>query len=767
MSRLIISTTKSPRIWMTVVFFALPLISTALFESNAATADLASSRPAGAETIDGPWTPIPMDATTDGTIIVRKVAYPRSTSQTFTFSGDVSGTIPNGGLLTVTGVPAPGSYTSTEAVPGGWQLESIQCDDGTHHWGNTATFDVGLAETIQCTFYNVENGTEPCLELTGRWPYGPSHAVDVDTTTVFMGSGAALVSVDASAPSNPLELDAVDLDQVVRGVDVSGNQVFVTTSVGYDGSLVIVDATNPADLQHVGDVYIAEPNGLEVAGSYAYIASGGWDLTIVDVIDPSNPTVTGLLSLPGIALDVSLSGNLAVVATGYDGVRIVDVTSPLAPFEVGSIELGQYARAVDVVGLYAYVANDSDGLTIINIADPAHPLVAGSYATMGALGVQVEGTLAYVSDSWWGLKVIDVSNPTSPSPVGGLSSVGRSEQVVVVGEYAYLSANRSDLQIVDISLPSAPVATGALTYPDEAYDADLIGDFAYLSLGYEGDILVLDVSDPTSPSEAALFSTIGAAEALQPVGSYAFQAAGPDGLRVLDVSDPAAPSDIGGVDTPGWGTDVAVLGDYAYLADSNGGLRVMDVSTPSSPFEAGSVSTPGSAIDVVTDGAHAYVAIYSAGIHVYSVNLPGAPPQHVGSINPTGSERALAMRGSHVFVAGTSGLRVIDVSNPAAPEEVGFYDDYVNATDIVLQGQFAHITAGYEGIVTYDVSDPTAPILVDRIPLASNPTAVAAGRSRLLITQDEVEFEMVTPCGLLMADDFETGDLQYWASSTE
>ena len=154
--------------------------------SPAETADLATEVSVGTTSNFGPWTPIPMDATTDGTIIVRKVAYPRSTGQLFSFSGDVSGTIPNGGLLTVTGVPAPGTYTSTEAVPGGWQLESIQCDDGTHHWYDTATFEVGLAETIQCTFYNVENGSEPCRELTGRWPYGPSHAVDVDGTTVFM-----------------------------------------------------------------------------------------------------------------------------------------------------------------------------------------------------------------------------------------------------------------------------------------------------------------------------------------------------------------------------------------------------------------------------------------------------------------------------------------------------------------------------------------------------------------------------------------------------
>ncbi len=762
MSRLIRSTTKSPRFWMATVFFLLPLIASGVLDSGAEGLDTKLVSAEACTAAEAPWTPFPMDATTDGTLIVRKVAYPRDTSQMFNFTGDVSGTIPSGGTLTVTDVPAPGTYTSSESVPGGWQLSSIQCDDETHHWGNTATFEIGLSQTIQCTFYNVENGSEPCRELTGRWPYGPSHALDGDGTTVFMGSGSALVSVNASAPSNPQELDAFDLEQLIRGVEVRSNQVFVTTSIGYDGSLVILDATNPADLQHVGDVYVAAPEGLEVAGSYAYIASSGWDLTIVDISDPSNPTVVTSLDLPGHAQDVSLSGNLAVVATGYDGIRTVDVTTPSTPFEVGSLDLAQYAHEVDVVGLYAYVANDSDGLRIINIGDPAHPVEAGSFDTSDALGVHVEGTLAYVADSWWGLKVVDVSDPTSPVLVGEADIYGMLEQVVTEGGFAYISANRGDLQIVDISTPGTPTATGAVIFPDEAYDADLIGDFVYLSLGYEGDILVLDVSDPTSPSEATYFSTNGAAEALQPVGSYAYVAAGDSGLRVLDVSDPALPADIGGVDTPGWGADVAVFGNHAYLADASGGLRVMDVSTPSSPFEAGSASTPGSAINIVTDGVHVFVAVYSSGVHVYSVVNPAAP-QHVGSVNPLGNEWALALSGSHLFVAGSAGLRVIDVSNPATPTEVAYYNTYISATEIALQGTFAYLATDYDGVLTFDVSDPLTPILVDADLPTGLATAIGTGRGLTLIAQQEIELEIRSPCGLLMADDFETGGLQYWS----
>jgi hypothetical protein len=750
-----------------MVFFAVPLISAAVLSSAVGEPAPVSGPSAPWADSGEPWTPVPMDATSDGTIIVRKVAYPRDTAQTFTFTGDVAGTIPSGGTLTVTDLPVPGTYTSTEIVPSGWSLQSIQCDDGSHFWSNTATFDFAVAQSLQCTFYDIEQGSEPCQELTGRWPYGPSHALDVDGATVFMGSGSALVSVDASAPSNPFELDAFDLEQVVRGVEVVGNHVFVTTAIGYDGSLVILDATNPADLQRVGDVYVPDPKGLEVAGSYAYIASGGWDLAVVDIVDLSSPTVVTYLYLPGNAVDVSLSGSLAIVATGYDGIRTVDVTSPSAPVEVGSLDLGQYSHAVDVVGLYAYVATDSDGLTIINIGDPAHPLVAGSFDTLDALGVHVDGTLAYVADSWWGLKVVDVSNPTSPALVGNAPFVGMSEQVVVGGGYAFISANRSDLQIIDVTPPSSPTPVGALDFPNEAYDVDLIGDYAYLSLGYEGDILVLDVSDPAAPQQATYLDTSWGAESLQPAGSYAYLAAGDGGLRILDVSDPAAPVDIGGVNTPGWGTDVALVGDHAYLADGWSGLRVIDVSVPSAPFEVGSATTASAAVAVVADGGYAYVATQSDGIWVFDVAEPAAPLQ-LNPIDPLGSERALALRDSNLFAAGTRGVRVIDVTDPRTPHEIGFYDAYVNATDIALLGHLAYVATysyGYSEYLVYDVSDPTSPIMIDRVGIVSGPTALAVGRERVLVTQTEAELEIHSPCGLLMADDFETGDTRIWSAA--
>ena len=54
-----------------------------------------------------------------GNIIVEKQTIPDGDPATFTFTGDAAGTIGDGGLLLA--ATGPGTFTSTETVPGGWK----------------------------------------------------------------------------------------------------------------------------------------------------------------------------------------------------------------------------------------------------------------------------------------------------------------------------------------------------------------------------------------------------------------------------------------------------------------------------------------------------------------------------------------------------------------------------------------------------------------------------------------------------------------------
>jgi hypothetical protein len=98
-----------------------------------------------------------------GTIIVEKQTDPDGAPDNFTFIGHASGTISDGQKIVLGGLQ-PGTYTSTETVPAGWDLTSIVCDDSNSSGDvntGTATFRLEAGETVTCTFTNVQVGPIP------------------------------------------------------------------------------------------------------------------------------------------------------------------------------------------------------------------------------------------------------------------------------------------------------------------------------------------------------------------------------------------------------------------------------------------------------------------------------------------------------------------------------------------------------------------------------------------------------------------------------
>jgi len=74
----------------------------------------------------------------------------------FTFTGDVAGSIGGGGQLEEDNL-VPGEYTVRERIPTGWDLSSIRCDDDNSSGSvgtGTATINLDPGETVTCTYTN-------------------------------------------------------------------------------------------------------------------------------------------------------------------------------------------------------------------------------------------------------------------------------------------------------------------------------------------------------------------------------------------------------------------------------------------------------------------------------------------------------------------------------------------------------------------------------------------------------------------------------------
>ncbi|NCB43582.1 MAG: DUF11 domain-containing protein, partial [Clostridia bacterium] len=96
-----------------------------------------------------------------GKIIIEKQTLPDGDAQMFTFSGEVSGQIADGGILEK--IVIPGNYSVSEIVPSGWDLTGLVCDDTNSGEsvvaGATANINVENNETVKCTFTNTKRGS--------------------------------------------------------------------------------------------------------------------------------------------------------------------------------------------------------------------------------------------------------------------------------------------------------------------------------------------------------------------------------------------------------------------------------------------------------------------------------------------------------------------------------------------------------------------------------------------------------------------------------
>jgi hypothetical protein len=265
--------------------------------------------------------------------------------------------------------------------------------------------------------------------------------------------------------------------------------------------------------------------------------------------------------------------NYAYVADDEDSLKIIDISNPTSPTLKGNYDTG-YASGVQVVGNYAYVADWDSGLQIIDISNPTSPTLKGNYDTSYAKGVQVVGNYAYVAYDGSGLQIIDISNPTSPTLKGNYDTSGNAYGVQVVGNYAYVADGDSGLQIIDISNPTSPTLKGNY---DTIYavGVQVVGNYAYLADIASG-LQIIDISNPTSPTLKG--NTSGQARGVQVVGNYAYVADNDQGLQIIDISNPTSPTLKGNYDTNGSAWGVQVVGNYAYVADYEGGLKIIDVS---------------------------------------------------------------------------------------------------------------------------------------------------------------------------------------------
>lgn len=469
-------------------------------------------------------------------------------------------------------------------------------------------------------------------------------------------------------------------------------------------------------LDHLGS-WAGEVRKIVVRGDVAYVASG-LRLIVLDVSDPAHPRQIGVLDLGGRVFDLVVEESTALLAMGSEGLAIVDVADPTRPTLVS-----RNADALDspdgVVALDDVVYLVGSDMHLFDYSNRRVPEYIDHFRldrTAGAVAASRDYIYAAESMRGW-MHVIDARDPLHPTKRGSVDTGIAASAIAVDGTRVYVCHNKpapdGGISTVNVTDPDNPVVQGhyQLEHVTEAAVAD-----GLLYVMHSGALSILDLREPDEPRLLATTGWLGADELTVAVADGIAFVGDERGILTLDVSDPSRPHVLGRYDLPSWLHRTAVDGETMYVTDAHGFVHVVDISDPATPELISSYETgSGNTNDIVLDGGLAYIAVGDDGAQIVSLEDPRNPVL-LSSIPGVQDCWGIAVQGNMVYLGERypyGRFHVFDVSNPYEPRFLGGTVLSSNAIEkIEVSGDFAFVDTVLLTVV--DISDPSNPTEIGR-----------------------------------------------------
>lgn len=296
-------------------------------------------------------------------------------------------------------------------------------------------------------------------------------------------------------------------------------------------------------------------------------------------------------------LDVQARGEYLYAACGTDGFRVFDIasadnkgfsqritTSPVSPLGQDLHVPTEYAAAIASPATTAL--DPTRAKREENEEGPIHPIYGYLYVADRVEGLILVGAATLLDGNPLNNQL---TREVTFNPNGMLRG---ARAITIVGTYAYIGCD-AGLVVVSLDDPKCPRITAVLG-PDVINCATSIAvQFRYAFVCDCDGVKVLDV---TRLDEPRLISELPLEDARQVyvARTYAYVAAGRQGLVMLDVTNPELPQIDQVFDAEGCINDLCDVklgitnaSQFAYLADGKNGLRVVQLTSASLPTKDG------------------------------------------------------------------------------------------------------------------------------------------------------------------------------------
>jgi hypothetical protein len=356
---------------------------------------------------------------------------------------------------------------------------------------------------VDLVTFDVSNPSEPKLAsaytIDDLWAAGLGMTL-VNDHLYVAGDGGPSPIFDVSDPKAPSAVGQWNFEGGWVGDVLRQDSLAILTQVG--GGFLIYDVSKPEAPQRLTRYQAAPTAGPEgwqwnvtaaVSDSRLLMVYETLPSELLDISNPTDPKVLGRFTPHGLVHAIALTPEYAVLgyreATSWwtsasaGGIEIVDVSDPSEPQAVALLDLGQAVTDVALHNDHIIAAHPGGKLTILDISKPDEPVVlnqpgdstaleTSSMSRTTRIALSDDGDFAYVISR-------DIMNMESAS-----------------GNPYY---GHCTFKVVDLREAKTPRVLSQLDFERRnIWDLSIVANDNHVVI-YTGDILVLDVSDPTRP----------------------------------------------------------------------------------------------------------------------------------------------------------------------------------------------------------------------------------------------------------------------------
>lgn len=292
-------------------------------------------------------------------------------------------------------------------------------------------------------------------------------------------------------------------------------------------------------------------NCLQLRGEYLYVAQGSKGFEVYDVASMGNKGISQRL----ISAPFSPLGHDTHIGSRNATCVALPTTQPIHP------------------------DRNTEWMQEENLEQPFHPIY----------------DYALITDAEEGLILTDINTLADGEPRNNKLKraltwnadgvLDGARHLTIAGYYVYV-ATGDGIVVLNLDEPMKPKVAAEI--PLQGVRATAI-QFRYLFATTDAGMRVINVTDPEAPQLTDTLLPLADARKIYPVRTYAYVAAGSEGLAIVDIENPEAPKLLQKFTADGqikdaW--DVQVGGAYAslfaYVADGKAGVKVIQLMSPES-----------------------------------------------------------------------------------------------------------------------------------------------------------------------------------------